>query len=223
MLDRSYAPRKNSLGNLSNLRRARRLGSEKVELPVGQSGQQRFGGRRRERRVAQQRLEDPAAQPPTRVCRDRLQGSGAGPRLGGGLHDVRFRSEPVVQDRAQDASVGVQAEDEKASPPGQARDGDPFGDRHLRKPPEELGVGGPPDVGVHAGVRREVSEVTPVQRLHQGERVRPGGVAVPRDCEANRVEPAGFRVPEHLRDLVAREIRPPELLEKPPLDPHGDY
>ena len=49
-----------------------------------------------------------------------------------------------------------------------------FGDRHLGDAPQEVLVRRPPDRRVHAGVRREVRQVTPEERRDQRERVGPG-------------------------------------------------
>jgi len=220
MLDRSHPPRKDSLSNLAHLRRTGRLPTEQLELPVGQAIQERLGGRWGQRRVSQEGVPDAALEAPAGVPGDSRQGGGLRARLRRGLHDVRLGYEPVIQHRFEDAGVRVEPQGDEASPPRQAGDGHALGDRHLREPAEELGVGRATHLRVDAGVGGQVRQVAPVERFDQGQRVGSRGVAVACDRQPNGVQPAGLRIPEHLRDLVGREIRPPELPEKLSLGAH---
>lgn len=112
MLDRSRPPRKDSLRNCANCRWPSGLLSEPLQLGLGRSFQESLGGGGWKDRVPQQGVPDVPSKAPAGVLRDDDQGLGAGPRLDGRLDDVRFGREAIVQERGDDAGVGVLAERE---------------------------------------------------------------------------------------------------------------
>ena len=220
MLDLPQSSRKYSLGHLSDAFPGGGFSPKAVELPVGQLIQDHLGGRIGQIRVCEQGLRDAPTESPPGVPGDRRErlGSRAGERRR--LHDVGFRRETVVQEGGDDPRFGVLPEGEKEAAPRYPRKVDPFGDCQLREPPEEVRVGGTADLGMDAHIRREVSQVTPVERPDQGERLRPGGVPVAREGPANGVEAASLRVLEDLFDVGSRQVRPSQLPEKLAFGPH---
>lgn len=207
MLVRPPSPRKDSLRNRSNGRSRGGLAAKPLELRIRQSVEEGRGHGGRQRRVAQERIPDAGAQLPSGMRRDDLQGARRRPKVHRRLHDVRLRGEPVVQEGGDHTGVRIEPEDEEGPTAGGPGEVGPLGHRQFGKPAEQLRVGGPPDVRMDPGLRREVRQVTPEERFDESQGLAPRRVPMARERQANRVEPTRLRVSQDLLELRLRKVR----------------
>ena len=112
-----------------------------------------------------------------------------------GLDHVGLDREAVFEDGSQHARVRIEPQNEQGPPPHVAGQVHFLGDRHLLESSQEILIRRPPDHGMHAGVGRQVRQITPEERRDERERVGarssrmrgqglPDGVVLPRGAVA---------------------------------------
>src|SRR6202171_3520601 len=223
MLDPCGPFRKNSFrAGRKNLRNAPVFQQLPQFSPRG-GGQKTQAGGGRKRRVAQEGAAHTRTEGPARVGCDRRQRLRLRLRPHGGLQDIRFGREAVVQEGRDDARVRIEPEDGQNPPPRRPGQVDPFGKRHFGETAEEVAVGRAAHFGMDPHVRRKVREVPPEESGDERQSLSAGSAPVPGETPAHDVEAPRRPVIQDLLESLPGEIAAGEQLQDRPFPAHFEY